>query len=148
MTNAASNGGLRAQTTPEQHLPIADENDIVLARQLARETARTLGFGLVDQSRIATAVSELARNVVRYASGAQGDMRLRTLSADRGTGMEITVSDHGPGIPDVEQAMQAGFTSGAGLGMGLPGTRRLMDEMEIDSATGRGTTVTIRKWRR
>jgi serine/threonine-protein kinase RsbT len=148
MSNAASNAGLRGRTTPEQHLPIADENDIVLARQLARETARTLGFGLVDQSRIATAVSELARNVVRYASGAHGDMRLRTLSTDRGTGMEITVSDHGPGIPDVEQAMQAGFTSGAGLGMGLPGTRRLMDEMEIDSATGRGTTVTIRKWRR
>jgi serine/threonine-protein kinase RsbT len=148
MSNAARKGCLRGRTTQEQHLPIADENDIVLARQLARETARALGFGLVDQSRIATAVSELARNVVRYASGAQGNVRLRTLSADRGTGVEITVSDDGPGIPDVELAMQAGFTSGAGLGMGLPGTRRLMDEMEIDSAPGRGTTVTIRKWRR
>ncbi len=132
-----------------RRLPIAGEDDIVAARQAARESARELGFGLVDQSRIATAVSELARNVVRYATGSRGELRVRPLTqADRGTGIEIVVSDEGPGIADVDVALREGFTSGRGLGLGLPGTRRLMDEMEIDSTLGRGTTIVIRKWRR
>ncbi len=124
------------------------EDDIVHARQRARELARDLGFGAVDQSRIATAVSELARNVVRYATDRRGEARLRRIESETRTGLEIVVADNGPGIADIEEAMQAGFTSGSGLGMGLPGARRLMDEMEIDSALGRGTVVTIRKWRR
>ena len=100
---------------------------------------------------MATAVSELARNVVRYATGGRGEAVIRTLPRPAGTagaGIEVVVRDDGPGIADVEAAMRAGFTSGSGLGMGLPGTKRLMDEMAVDSAAGRGTTVTVRKWRR
>jgi serine/threonine-protein kinase RsbT len=110
--------------------------------------ARQLGFGLVDQSRIATAVSELTRNVVRYATDSRGEMRMRALTEGNRTGLEIVVADRGPGIANLDEAMQAGYTSGPGLGMGLPGTRRLMDEMQIDTALGRGTIVTVRKWRR
>ena len=132
----------------DEQLEIAGESDIVTARQRARDLARALGFGPVDQSRITTAVSELTRNVVRYATDGRGRVRLRELSATRGIGLEVVVSDTGPGIANVDEAMQAGFTSGPGLGLGLPGTRRLMDEMDITSALGRGTTITVRKWRR
>jgi serine/threonine-protein kinase RsbT len=133
-------------------MPIHGEDDIVLSRQRAREMAKQLGFGAVDQSRIATAVSELARNVVRYATAGRGEVTIRELAPapeSRGrVGIEIVVSDEGPGIPDINQALSDGYTSGSGMGMGLPGTRRLMDEMSIDSVVGRGTVVTIRKWRR
>ena len=130
-------------------LRVAGEEGIVAARQQARQVARDLGFGLVDQGRIATAVSELTRNVVRYATGGQGDVLIRELEpSEKGIGIEVIVRDDGPGIANVEQAMRDGFSTGIGLGMGLPGTRRLMDEMAIDSAPGRGTTVSIRKWRR
>jgi len=132
--------------TEVRHL-IQGEDDIVASRQRAREAARQLGFGAVDQSRIVTAVSELARNIVRYAVDGRGEVAIRELAAGR-TGIEIVVSDAGPGISDVDQALQDGYTSGRGMGIGLPGTRRLMDEMSIDSAVGRGTIVTIRKWRR
>src|SRR6188474_1251634 len=110
----------------EIRLPIATEQDIVLARSQARELAKTLGFGLVDQSRIATAVSELTRNVVRYDTDSRGEVCIRSLGRSaRGLGIEIVVADEGPGIPDVEEAMRAGVSGGQGLGMGLPGTRRL-----------------------
>jgi serine/threonine-protein kinase RsbT len=135
--------------TVDELIAVAGEADIIAARQRAREISRALGFGTVDQSRITTAVSELARNVVRYATASRGEVRIRELMTPiRGVGMEIVVRDEGPGIESVESAMREGFTSGQGLGMGLPGTRRLMDEMEVDSAPGRGTTVTIRKWLR
>jgi serine/threonine-protein kinase RsbT len=131
----------------EQRLSVAGDDDIVASRQRAREVARELGFGLVDQSRIATAVSELARNAVRFAT--RGEVVIRSLPpAARGVGIEIVVRDQGPGIEDIELAMRPGYTSGDGLGLGLSGTRRLVDEMELDSAPGRGTLVTIRKWRR
>jgi serine/threonine-protein kinase RsbT len=133
----------------EIRLPIATEQDIVLARSQARELAKRLGFGLVDQSRITTAVSELTRNVVRYATNGRGVVLFRPILGDSSAeGIEIIVSDDGPGIANLDEAMREGFTSGPGLGMGLPGTRRLMDEMQIDSMLGRGTTVTIRKWLR
>jgi serine/threonine-protein kinase RsbT len=133
----------------EERVPIRREDDIVMSRQRAREVAKRLGFGAVDQSRIATAVSELARNVVRYATDGQGEVTIRELPTEaRRTGIEIVVADEGPGIADLEQAMSDGFTSGGGMGMGLPGTKRLMDEMEIDSGAGRATVITIRKWRR
>ena len=136
----------------EAHLKIDAEEDIVASRQRAREVARQLGFGAVDQSRIATAVSELARNVVRYATDGKGEVTIREVrgpDASGGrSGIEVVISDDGPGIADVDQALRDGFTSGGGMGMGLPGTRRLMDEMTIDSAVGQGTVVTIRKWRR
>ena len=133
----------------EERVLIRREDDIVVSRQRAREVAKRLGFGAVDQSRIATAVSELARNVVRYATDGHGEVTIRELpSGARRVGIEIVVADKGPGIADLEQAMRDGFTSGAGMGMGLPGTKRLMDEMEIDSGAGRSTVITIRKWRR
>jgi serine/threonine-protein kinase RsbT len=135
----------------EHRITIRGEEDIVSARQLAREVARSLGFGMVDQSRIATAVSELTRNVVRYATDGRGEAHIRPLppSAERDRwGLEIVVADDGPGIADITTALREGYTSGPGLGMGLPGTKRLMDEMSIDSVPGRGTIVTIRKWRR
>ena len=131
----------------EHLVAVAGEDGIVLARQEARRIAREMGFGLVDQSRIATAVSELTRNVVRYATGARGEMIVRPFEGGA-RGIEIVVRDEGPGIDDVEQAMREGFTSGQGLGLGLPGTKRLVDQMEIESALGRGTVVTIRKWLR
>ncbi|MFN8636212.1 MAG: anti-sigma regulatory factor [Chloroflexota bacterium] len=132
----------------EATVAIDGEDGIVASRQRAREVARQLGFGVVDQSRIATAVSELARNVVSYATDGHGAVAIRELGGSGRVGIEIVVADEGPGIVDVGQALRDGFTSGGGMGMGLPGTRRLMDEMVIESAPGRGTTVTIRKWRR
>jgi serine/threonine-protein kinase RsbT len=127
---------------------LLDEDDVVRIRQRAREMARSVGFGLVDQSRIATAVSELSRNVLQYATNQRGDVTMHVLESRQSAGIEIVVSDDGPGISDVQLAAQAGYSSGRGLGMGLPGARRLMDELEIDTGPGRGTTVTIRKWRR
>ena len=133
----------------ELQIPIAGEQDIVLARTRAREAAKALGFGMVDQSRIATAVSELARNVVRYATDGRGEARITPLSEPpERIGLEIVVSDTGPGIADLEEALREGFTSGTGMGMGLPGTRRLMDEMVVHSALGQGTVVKVRKWLR
>src|ERR1044071_4263911 len=117
----------------EERILIRREDDIVVSRQRAREIAKRLGFGAVDQSRIATAVSELARNVVRYATNGRGEVMIRDVDAAPGArarvGIEIVVSDEGPGIPDIDRALSDGYTSGGGMGMGLPGTRRLMDEM-------------------
>jgi serine/threonine-protein kinase RsbT len=136
-------------TDTEKTVVIGGESDIVYARQLARQVAQDLSFGAMDRSRIATAVSELARNVVRYANEGKGEMHVREIRNDAGrTGIEIVVQDEGPGIEDIDLVMQQGFSSGSGLGLGLGCTKRLMDEMEIDSAPGRGTTVVIRKWRR
>jgi serine/threonine-protein kinase RsbT len=129
----------------EERLAVAGEQDIVRARQRARELARYVGFGMIDQSRIATAVSELTRNVVRYATEGRGEVLIRPIPTPRGVGLEIVVSDNGPGITDIDQVIHEGFTSGRGLGLGLSGTKRLMDEMYIDSAPGRGTAVMIRK---
>jgi serine/threonine-protein kinase RsbT len=135
-------------TTTEARIALFDEDDVVRARQTARDVAKALGFGLVDQSRIATAVSELTRNVLQYATNSRGDVMIHTLTSRQGVGIEIVVADEGPGIPDVQLAGREGYSSGTGMGMGLPGARRLMDELEIDTSPGRGTTVTIRKWRR
>lgn len=127
-------------------VPIHSESDIVVARKAAREIATQVGFGITDVTRIITAASELARNIHLYAGS--GRMRWRVLHANDRTGIELTFEDHGPGIADIEQALQEGFSTGGGLGMGLPGARRLMDELEIQSEVGKGTTVTVRKWRR
>jgi len=134
--------------TIETRLPVKQEQDIVTARQTARAAASQLGFGAIDQSRIATAVSELTRNVIRYATNGAGDIVIREVSSERGVGLQIVVSDEGPGISDVNQVMQDGFTSGHGLGLGLSGTKRLMDEMDLQTEVGIGTVVTIVKWRR
>lgn len=131
------------------YLVLTGEDDMIVARQRARLLAAEIGFGAVDQSRIATAVSELTRNVLRYAQDGRGEVLIRPLTKATGArGIEIVVSDSGPGIADVELVMRPGYTSAGGLGLGLPGTKRLMDDMDIDTAPGRGTIVTVRKWRR
>ncbi len=132
----------------ERRIPIYSDLDMVNARVGGRDLAKTLGFGVIDQARIATAISELARNIVLYAG--EGEVILRRIhdSSGQRVGLEAICADRGPGIPDIELAMRDGYSTSNGLGMGLPGTRRLMDEFEIDSIPGRGTTVTIRKWLR
>jgi serine/threonine-protein kinase RsbT len=123
---------------------IESENDIVMARKVVRETATALGFGLTDVTRIVTAASELTRNIYHYAKS--GVMRWYVLNRVHEIGLELTFEDRGLGIPDVSKAMEMGFTTGSGLGMGLPGAKRLMDEMTIESTVGKGTTVVVRKW--
>lgn len=123
--------------------PIVSEQDIVLARKGIREAAVGCGFGLTDVTRIVTAASELSRNVFLYGGG--GMVTWRQLPGER-AGLEIVFSDEGPGIVDLDKAMQPGYTSGRGMGMGMPGAKRLMDEMVVESTVGVGTTVIIRKW--
>jgi serine/threonine-protein kinase RsbT len=124
--------------------PIESENDIVSARRIVRNAATELGFGLTDVTRIVTAASELTRNI--YVHAKSGAMRWRTVNNGSSVGLELTFEDHGPGIPDVERAMEAGYSTGNGLGMGLPGSKRLTDEMTISSEVGKGTTIVVRKW--
>ena len=125
-------------------VPINTEIDIVTVRQAVREAASGMGFGVTDTTRIVTAASELARNVFLYAGS--GAMQWRTLNNDSNTGIELNFEDKGPGIADVEQALEPGYTTSKGLGMGLPGARRLMGEMEIETEAGKGASVTVRKW--
>ena len=122
------------------------EADIVTARQNGREIAAAMGFSSTDQTMIALAISEIARNIISYAQ--RGTITLASLE-DRGRrGVEIVARDQGPGIPDIELAMRDGYSTGRSLGVGLPGARRVMDDFELVSAVGQGTTVTMRKWRR
>jgi len=129
-----------------KQIKINNDLDIVTARVEGRNLARSLGFGVIDQARIATAISELARNIVLYAQS--GQVTVRPIENVRQRGVEIVCSDSGPGITDVALVMREGYSSHRGLGMGLPGTKRLMDEFEIESQPGVGTTVTVRKWLR
>jgi serine/threonine-protein kinase RsbT len=129
-----------------RRIHIAADWDILRARQEGRQLAAEIGFSTAEQALIATAISELARNIVEYA----GDGEVLVSSAIDGAGrpgIEVVARDEGPGIPDTELAMKDGYSSGGGLGLGLPGTRRLVDEFELDSCVGRGTTITLRKWR-
>jgi len=125
-------------------LVITSGADIVAARQQGRNLASQLGFSDVDQIVIATAISEVARNIVEYAQ--QGEIRISALHSGGRTGIMIIAEDHGPGISDLTQAMQVGYSTGRGLGLGLPGAKRLMDEFEVNSVKGKGTKVTMRKW--
>ncbi len=129
-----------------QEVLIVDESHIVTVRKTIREASTSLGFGLTDVTRIVTAGSELARNIFHYAGN--GVMRWNVVETVDRIGIQLVFEDHGPGIANIEQAMEPGYTTSGGLGMGLPGTRRLMDEMEIQSQVGIGTKVTVRKWRR
>ena len=131
--------------TDEHRVAIERDVDIVTARQLGRELASQAGFTGSDLTLIATAISEVARNIVVYAE--RGEIRLGLTSRNGRRGVEVIASDDGPGIADIDQAMQDGFSTGRSLGLGLPGARRLMDEFEIVSEVGKGTTVTMRKWR-
>jgi serine/threonine-protein kinase RsbT len=130
----------------EGEVMIDSEPDIVVARRTVREVTGRLGFGVIDATRIMTAASELARNAFKYAGG--GVMRWRVLQKDGLAGVELCFEDKGPGIADVAQALVEGYSSAGGLGMGLPGAKRLMDEMEINTEIGKGTRVIVRKWRR
>ena len=125
-------------------LPISSEQDVVRVRKTVRDLAVQIGFGMTDTTRIVTAASELTRNIVLYAGS--GSVRLSLCQQDGKRGLELVFQDGGPGIVDIDQAMEAGFTSGKGLGLGLPGAQRLMDELNIESEAGHGTTVTVRKW--
>lgn len=129
---------------PQSCVNIHKEWDIVGARQLGREMAKELGFGTVDQARIATAVSELARNIYLYAE--QGQICFEIIENIEHKGLCMTAIDAGPGIPDISQVMQDGFTTSGGLGAGLPGVRRLMDEFDIRSEVGKGTRIKTIKW--
>jgi serine/threonine-protein kinase RsbT len=124
---------------------INSDQDIVTARQKGRALAIELGFSTGDATLVATSISELARNIVSYAR--RGEITLKMVRASNREGISIIASDSGPGIPDIRQAMRDGFSTSGSLGLGLPGVRRLMDEFEIASEPGRGTVVTVKKWK-
>jgi len=130
----------------ERRLPIAADVDVVQARQQGRELAADAGFSSGDQTVIAAAISEIARNILMYAK--RGEILLSVVQNGDRQGIVVVASDQGPGIADVGRAMQDGYSTSGGLGLGLPGARRLMDEFEVTSAVGRGTTVSMKKWRR
>lgn len=124
---------------------INSSSDIVLVRQAVRKWAVELGFSLVDQTKIITAASELARNTLDYGGG--GTVKLEALTHGMRRGLRLTFEDQGPGIPDLELALKDGFTTGNGLGMGLSGAKRLVNEFNIVSSVGEGTCITITKWK-
>jgi serine/threonine-protein kinase RsbT len=124
--------------------PIRIEQDVVLARQTARKLATECGMRLIDLTKLVTAVSELARNTMVYGGG--GDMDWQILDEDVRVGLRLTFRDEGPGIPDIKLAMTDGWTSGGGLGLGLTGAKRLVEEFELDTAPGKGTRITITRW--
>lgn len=133
-------------TMTDKIVAINCEQDVIIARSEGRTMAQRLGFSAVEQARITTAVSELARNIVVY--GVRGTVIFKELTSLSGAvGLEIRFDDEGPGIPDIDQAMSQGFTSGKGLGAGLPGSKRLMDEFELNSEPGKGVHIVTRKWR-
>lgn len=128
-----------------EDLPVRMEEDVVRVRQIVRRWAVEMGFSLVEQTKIVTASSELARNTVIYGGG--GQVRLEALNDGSRRGLRLTFEDRGPGILDAAQALQDGYTTGTGLGLGLGGARRLMDEFAISSVVGEGTRVTVSKWK-
>ena len=130
--------------TIDETLPVRSSNDIVVVRQMVRASAVQLGFNLVEQTKIVTAASELARNTIDYGGG--GVARVQSLQGAR-IGLRLIFEDKGPGIADVELALKDGYTTGNGLGLGLSGAKRLSNEFEIESRPGEGTRVTITRWK-
>lgn len=127
-----------------EQLPVKAEPDVVTARRRVREVSSQIGFSLVDQTKVVTAASELARNTIIYGGG--GTMKVETLNGPR-SGLRLTFEDKGPGIADISMALRDGFTTGSGLGLGLGGAKRLVNEFEIDSRVGEGTRITITRWK-
>ena len=125
-------------------VPVSSSDDIVVARQAGRDLAAGIGFSLTDLTLVATAISEVARNITSYADS--GEIRLTVIDEGVRVGIVVEALDEGPGIADLEQALEDGFSTSSGMGLGLPGARRLMDEFEIHSQVGHGTTVVMRKW--
>lgn len=128
----------------DETVPIANGNDIVRVRQIVREWAVERGFSLVDQTKIVTAASELARNTLEYGGG--GRCHLQALREEGRRGLRLVFADEGPGIADLTLALQDGYTTGNGLGLGLSGAKRLVNEFDVQSAVGKGTTVTVTRW--
>jgi len=131
--------------THDETLPLRTPEDIVRVRQQVRSWAIAIGFGLVDQTKIVTAASELARNTIDYGGG--GEARLLRIADTGRTGLRIVFEDRGPGISDVELALRDGYTTGSGLGLGLSGARRLSNEFDIHTVPGEGTRITITRWK-
>lgn len=129
----------------EEMRPLGSSEDVVVVRQVVRALAVKLGFSLVDQTKMVTAASELARNTVDYGGG--GTLRIEIVREGSRRGVQLTFSDNGPGIGDIATAMTDGFTTGGGLGLGLGGAKRLSNEFAIESAPGTGTTVTLARWK-
>ncbi|MDB6116723.1 MAG: putative anti-sigma regulatory factor, serine/threonine protein kinase [Verrucomicrobiaceae bacterium] len=125
--------------------PVRSEGDIVLVRQLVRKWSVEIACSIVDQTKVVTAASELARNLLIYGGG--GEVHLTVLEAGMRKGLRVVFEDKGPGIPDLDQALKDGFTSGKGMGLGLGGAKRLVNEFELVSKVGEGTKVTITKWK-
>lgn len=132
-----------ADYSPET-INIEQESDIVTARQVGRTMSKLFGFGTITQSRIATSISELARNIYLYAGA--GTITISPIEREGMIGLQITANDSGPGIPDIRQALDDGYSTSGALGAGLPGVRRMMDEFEIHSTLGEGTRVVVVKW--
>jgi serine/threonine-protein kinase RsbT len=130
----------------ESYVKIISEWDIVAARQLGRNVAKELEFGTVDQARITTAISELARNIYLYAG--QGEIRIERINGRDKCGIKVIAADNGPGIQDIRKVMEDGYSTSGGLGAGLPGVKRLMDEFDITSSLEEGTIITTVKWTR
>lgn len=136
---------MTAITLNKDIMTIQREQDVVPFRNRVKEAAVKIGMGLVNQTKLITAASELVRNMLKYAKG--GQVKIEIISVSRDSGIRLTFEDKGPGIPDIQKAMQDGFTTGKSMGLGLPGTKRLMSEFDIKSEMGKGTTVTVVKWK-
>lgn len=128
----------------KDNIQIVREQDAVFLKNRVKEVAVRIKMGLVNQTRLITAASELVRNMLRYANG--GSCLIEVVSSGRNNGVRLTFSDKGPGIPDIDAAMRDGFSTGKSLGLGLPGTKRLVNEFDIKSKVGEGTQITILKW--
>lgn len=127
---------------------IADESHLLQVREILRERGREAGLGIVDQTKLITAGSELARNILKYAGDGGGRMIVEVIHETQRRGLKAVFEDQGPGIADVDMAMRDGFSTGGSLGLGLPGSSRLVDEMTIDTGPSKGTRITITKWGR
>lgn len=136
---------MRAAPAEALVMPLHTDEDVVRLRKAVREMLVALGFSLVEQTKMVTAASELARNTLRYGGGGEG--HLLKLQQSHRRGVEISFTDDGPGIADIELALTDGYTSGGGMGLGLSGAKRLADEFDLVTAAGAGVTVTIRKWK-
>lgn len=126
-------------------MPVDSESQVVAVRQTVRSWAGELGFSLVDQTKIVTAASELARNTIKHGGG--GFLKLESLNEGIRKGLRLIFEDHGPGIPDISLAMKDGYTTGGGLGLGLGGSKRLMNDFQIESKVGEGTKITVVRWK-
>lgn len=136
---------LRMTVVKSEQLPLQSSTDVVAARQRVRQIATELRFSLVDQTKLVTAASELARNALDHGGG--GQMSIEVVNGLARTGLKLVFEDRGPGIPDIQAALKDGFTTGSGMGLGLGGSKRLVNEFAIESEVGKGTKVTVVRWK-